>query len=54
MELVKTQSKRLRNNDTPFVDYFLKWEYQGKTYLVRVMPCFPRDYKFFYTTAKEC
>lgn len=48
MELVKTKVVR---NDTEYTDLFLSWEYEGKTYLVRVRPVFSRDYDKLIATA---
>ena len=49
MKLLKQTSKRLRERDNkPFMDYYLTWVFEGKTYAVRIRPQFVRDYDKLY------
>lgn len=51
MELFKEQCKR--PGYEKLTDYTLVWSHEGKTYSVRVKPCFKKDYKFFQAHAKD-
>ena len=48
MELIKETVVR---NGVEYTDLFLLWEYEGKTYKVRVRPVFSRDYDKLMATA---
>lgn len=51
MTLLRQVSERLDKRGNPFIDYFLGWRYEGKTYWVRVNPSFCKDYKFLCASA---
>lgn len=48
MELLKCNVER---NGNEYKDLWLSWEYQGKTYFVRVRPVFARDYDKLFSSA---
>jgi len=50
MELTKVLVKR---NGCDYVDLFLSWEYEGKTFRVRVRPVFSNDYRMVVAAAKS-
>lgn len=49
MDLCKINIERLGNT---YTDLYLSWEYEGKTYYVRVRPVFTRDYDKMIANAK--
>lgn len=51
MTLLRQQSDRTDARGFHYVDYFLGWRYDGKTYWVRVNPSFVKDFKFLSVAA---
>lgn len=51
MKLFKQDSERLNNKGEAYIDLYLAWTYENKTYLVRVFPSFHKDYKLLASTA---
>lgn len=50
IELTKT---RLVREGNKYVDLCLVWTYNGKTYSVRVQPCFKNDFDKLIAIAKD-
>lgn len=51
MTLLRQISDRFDKSGKPFMDYFLGWRYEGKTYWVRINPSFCKDFKFLSVSA---
>ena len=51
MKLTKQQCKR--EGFEKYVDLFLEWEYEGRTFKVRVQPVFSSEYKFLLAHAQD-
>lgn len=43
MKLLKTPSDRKDPKNNPYIDLYLGWKHDGKTYCVRVRPVFACD-----------
>lgn len=48
MKLFKTKSKNGK-----YIDYYLLWEHDGKTYKVHVKPSFPSDFPLMFAQAEN-
>lgn len=49
-DLVKT---KVNKDGKDYTDFYLKWEFEGKEYKVRVKPVFAHEYKVMFSSAKE-
>lgn len=52
MHLWKKTSERVNEKGSHWVDLYLTWEYNGKTFCVRIKPQFLKDYGFLLAHAQ--